>query len=192
MAKLPSKVTAAIGGLAWRAHDLAELAHELFGRKRVVPAIVLTRSVMECSALVYLVHKKVEQALRAGAQKELDDFIVSCLSGNRNDPNDPRSPNVLTAIGHLEKELGADGFTKFYNVLSEFAHPNALGGFYAYAEFLDSERRLVFGHNRGLTKASDAAFGLAFALEVLIDFYDRTIARLPDVSELAVRSYPDT
>jgi hypothetical protein len=42
-----------------------------------------------------------------------------------------------------------------------------------------------------MTKAVDAAFGLVFALEILIEFYDRTIDLLPDVSALAARLYPD-
>ncbi len=188
-AKLPSKLLASVVSLVWRANDLAELSHELFERKRVVPGIILTRSVMECAALVYLIHRKTTQAVDAQALGALDAFLISCIAGSRTMETDPQAPSVLTAIDHLEKEPGAEGFRGFYDSFSEFAHPNALGAFYAYARYENEDRSLSFGHNQGLTRSGDVAFGLVFALEILIEFYDRTLELLPDVSRIAEREY---
>jgi hypothetical protein len=112
----------------------------------------------------------------------LDDFLVRCLSGNRLESGDPKALNVLTAIQALDKEPGAERYEEFYAVLCEFTHPNALGTFYAYAEFDNATRRISFGHNRGLSKGEDIAFAVVFALEVVIAF----IARIQDCTPTLV------
>jgi hypothetical protein len=75
-AKLPTKVAAVAGALAWRAHDFATLCCDLFVQRRVIPAAVIARSLMETTALVYLVHKKAAQATRDRRIDGLDDFLV--------------------------------------------------------------------------------------------------------------------
>src|SRR5262245_17902083 len=59
--KLPSKLVAVIGALAWRGHDFATLACDLLNQQRIVPGAVISRSLMETTALVYLVWKKTNQ-----------------------------------------------------------------------------------------------------------------------------------
>ncbi len=190
--KIPSRVMAVIGTLAHRARDFGELSCELFERNKVIPAIVLTRALMETTALLYLTQKKMSQALKTKSLDQLDDFLVKCLSGNRIDPAEPESPNVLTAIQHLDKENGCERYADFYNSLCEFAHPNSLGTFYAYTEFDPHKLKLSFGENKGLTKAEDAAFSTVFALEVIIEFYDKAVAAIPDLKDLSEKLFDDT
>jgi len=188
--KIATKFAAAAGALAWRAHDFATLACELFDAKRIIPGAVIARSLMETVALTYVVHKKAAMALATRNLQLLDQFLVRCLSGNRLGAGDPESPNVLAAIDLLEKEPGCDRFKDFYAVLCEFAHPNALGAFYACADFDDSGRSVSFGHNRGLTKSEDAAFAVVFALEVLLEFIKKIEELIPSLVALAIDLYP--
>lgn len=184
-AKLPSKLIAVAGSLAWRAHDFATLSLDLFESNRIIPGAVIARSLMETTALLYTVHKRTKDALATGHVEALDEFLVRCMSGNRLRTGEPESPNVLTAIQSLENENGAEGYLKFYESLCEFAHPNALGTFYAYASFHDASRMLVFGHNRGMTQGDDLSFAVVFALEVLLEFLTKLVDLLPPVTKLA-------
>lgn len=158
MVKVPTKLAAVEGSLLWRAHDFAVLACDLFQQKRIVPGAVIARSLMETTALFYLVQKKTTQALDQKKLDHLDAFLILCMSGNRLAKGDPRSPNILTAIQAVDKEPGCDRYADFYAGLSEFAHPNALGSFYAYSSFDSESRTTEFGHNRGLTRGKDLAF----------------------------------
>lgn len=188
-AKIPSKLAAVGGSLAWRAHDFAALACELFERNRVIPRAVVTRSLMETTALIYLIHKKTVQAISAKDLVPLDEFLVRCMSGSRLGNGDPNAPNVLTAIQALDKEPGCDKYADFYASLCEFAHPNALGSFYAYSSFDSQSRAVWFGQNRSLTNCGDVAFAVVFALEVLLEFLKRLGEAMPMIVQLATDAY---
>ncbi len=189
--KIPTKLAAVEGSLSWRAHDFAALACDLFERKRVVPGAVIARSLMETTALFYLVQRKATQALAQRNLRDLDAFLIRCMSGNRLAKGDPDSPNILTAIQAIDKEPGCEKYADFYASLSEFAHPNALGSFYAYSSFDSASRAIWFGRNRGLTRGEDLAFAVVFALEVLAEFMARAKAAMPAVVELAKETYAD-
>jgi hypothetical protein len=190
-AKMPSKLAAVTGSLAWRAHDFAVLASDLFERKRVVPGAVIARSLMETTALFYFVQKKMAKAVSEKNLILLDDFLVRCMSGNRLGNGEPDAPNILTAIQALDKEPGCDRYADFYSSLCEFAHPNALGSFYAYSSFDIESRAVWFGHNRGLTRGGDVAFAVVFALEILLEFQRRVKEMMPRVLQLAKEAYPN-
>ncbi len=180
-----------MGSLAWRAHDFGDLSHELFVRKRVVPAIVLTRALMETTALLHLVYRKINQAINNQELGELDEFLVKCMSGNRLNSTEPDSPNILTAINHLEGEDGCEAYLNFYNSLCEFVHPNSLGTFYAYSSYSSRDRLLSFGQNKGITEGNDVAFIAVFALEVFIEFFDRISSLIPKINELSILLYKE-
>src|SRR5258706_10143551 len=110
---IPSKFEAVVGSLAWRAHDFATLASDLLTAGRVIPGAVITRSLMETTALVYCVHKKTKRALTDLHLEELDSFLVRCMSGDRLNKGEPESPNVLTLIQSLDKEPGCDQYADF-------------------------------------------------------------------------------
>ena len=119
----------------------------------------------------------------------LDDFLVRCMSGSRLGNGDPHSPNVLTAIQALNKGPGCEKYADFYASLCEFAHPNALGSFYAYSSFDSQSRTVLFGQNRGLTNGGDVAFAVVFALEVLLEFLKRLGEAMPMIVQLATDAY---
>jgi hypothetical protein len=189
--KLPSKAMSVIGSLAYRAKDLSELSCELFERKKIVPAVVLTRALMETTALLYLTQKKIAQSLETEDITELDEFLIKCMSGNRINPSEPDSINIMTAIQHLDREAGCERYADFYNTLCEFSHPNSLGTFSAYTKFNPEDYSLSFGENKGLTRANDVAFATVFALEIIIEFYDRAVAMIPRINELSKKIYRD-
>jgi hypothetical protein len=113
------------------------------------------------------------------------------MSGNRLGKGEPESPNVLTAIQALDKESGCDRYADFYASLCEFAHPNALGSFYAYSSFDSNSRAVFFGHNSGLTKGRAVAFGVVFALEVLLEFLPKIREISSSILELQKELYPE-
>lgn len=189
LGKIPFKLMGVIGGLGHRAADFSQLIVELSQKDKTIPSIVLTRSLMETTALLYLTHKKLLKCIESESIAELDNFLIRCMAGNRTNPGDPDSPNVLTAIDHIDKEQGCENYAEFYNALSEFAHPNSMGTFYAYVRFNDSKHTLDFGENMGLTNVNDAAFSAVFALEVFIEFYQRCIDMIPKLQKLSKKKY---
>jgi hypothetical protein len=191
-AKIPSKLEAVAESLAWRGHDFATLASDLFESDRVIPGAVIARSLMETAALMFVVLRKTQRALLNGTLLDLDTFLVRCMSGNRLGKGELDAPSVMTAIETVEKEPGCDSYATFYASLCEFAHPNALGSFYAYSQFHDLSRTTFFGINSGLTKSNDVAFTVVFALEVMIDTLRKLRETIPAVIKLAQSSYPES
>ncbi len=183
--KMPSKLMAVVGALGSRAEDFAEVCHDLFKKERTVPAAVITRALMETTALLYLLHKKLKKSLDEKNIIILDEFLILCMDGSRVDSSKPQAPNILTAIQHLDKEPGCDQYLRFYESLCEFAHPNSLGTIYAYAYFSSMDRSLTFRRNAGLTKTNVIAFSAVFALEIFLEFYDRIISLIPSMTELS-------
>lgn len=190
-AKIPSKLAGVVGSLSWRAHDFSSLACELFERDRVISGAVIARALMETTALIYLTHRKIKQTLSERNLSILDDYLITCMSGNRLSDSDPKSLHILTAIDKLDKEPGCDSYRRFYDSLCEFAHPNALGSFYAYTKFDNETRKIDFGLNRGLTKGDDVAFTVIFALEVLLEFVQRIDDMTPELITLSKDMYPN-
>jgi hypothetical protein len=146
---------------------------------------------METTALFYLVYRKTERAVSERNLVLLDDFLVRCMSGNRLGSGEPDAPNVLTAIQALDKEPGCDRYAYFYASFCEFAHPNALGSFYAYSSFDNESRAIRFGHNCGLTNGGDVAFGVVFALEILLEFQKRAREITQRSCKLSKEAYPN-
>lgn len=137
--KLPFKALSIRELLIHRVSPLATAAVDLFERDQVIPAVVLTRAVVETVAVLYYFYERLRRFLDDKNTSELDDFLMSCLFGSRNNPNPdwPASINVLTFVNHVEKTI--PGFRAIYDSLCEQTHPNWAGTLGAFGQF-DWER----------------------------------------------------
>jgi hypothetical protein len=127
--------------------DLAHGAEVFFFEERLVPACTLTRSVVETVALLYSVWKKLKLQTENADLCASHTLLMSAVFGRRDKGGDwpNRSMNVLTAIGHLDKQF--PGFQSEYDRLSEYLHLGLAGGYGAYVRTEGSGLRAHFGEN---------------------------------------------
>jgi hypothetical protein len=149
ISKTAPKAYAIHAGLLHRTADLAEAAIGLYKRLENLPAHVLTRSVLETSALLYYFWCTLEKAVESKEAKEADDILMRMVFGARNTEEEMQAVNILTAVDTLDKD--ARGVRAMYDYLCEVAHPSWMGnvGHYggagesSYALYLDKEHEVV-------------------------------------------------
>lgn len=130
-----------------RVVDLAESAEAFFLQGRLLPGCTLTRSTVETVAIQYAVWKRLGALTDASDAEGIHSLLMCVVLGRRDKGDDwpTKSMNVLTAIGHLDKQF--PGFRCEYDRLSEYVHPGLAGGYGMYVR-TDGERlRSYFGQN---------------------------------------------
>ena len=141
--KLPFKAQAIRELLLHRTAALASATVDLFEQNRVIPAVVLTRCIVETLAVLFDFHERLERFLKDEPKDTcvLDQFLVRCLMGSRNnpDPGMPKSVNILSLVDRIEKTV--PGFRAVYDALCEAAHPNWAGTFGAFGRGIGGTTR---------------------------------------------------
>lgn len=168
--------------LAYRLVDLADAALDMFKGGRLVPGCTLTRSVMETVAAVHLLRKRISAVETVEKLEEVLVFLLQATFGSRDGSTNYDALNVLTLIGHLDKQY------KFcqdeYDHLSEYAHPNLKGGFMAYTKIDKETFSAELGLNpAGVPLGSFGLGGLDLILQVALDEFK--------TMEEAVEGYED-
>ncbi len=139
--KLPFKAYTLAGVLVHRITDLGNATCQLYDLNKIVPAFIITRSIMETVAMLFWLHKRVKTVVESKTVGEIDHFLMRALFGSREISDDLPTPyNVLTAIDELVKEISS--YRRAYDSLSEFLHPNFSGVHGSYAK-LDMDRYWV-------------------------------------------------
>lgn len=158
--------------LLLRLIDLSSSAIDLFKQDRLVPGCTLTRSFYETLAQVYYFQKKVKGIASIDQLAEVTEVVVRAAWGSKDGSTEQEAIQVLTAIGHVEKEF--PGFKGEYEHLCEYAHPNMKGGLGAYVKIEIPEYSVTFGRNP--SQLPIEAFGLGaldIALELALIIFDR-------------------
>lgn len=154
--KLPYKASSFREVLIHRVSDLADVAVDLYESNRLVPAFVITRAVVETTAVVYWLHQKSQEFIEKQDENTFDEFLMKGMLGSKDKTTKYESYNVLTAVDHLDKEF--PGLRDMYNTLCEFTHPNWSGVMGSYS-IVEKEKYLLHlgkGHHE-----PPLAFGLA-------------------------------
>jgi len=121
-------------GLLHRTADLSRAVIDLYKQNNYLPAIVLTRSLLETFALFHYFIKKLDGAVDSGRIGEFDDTLMRLFLGARDAEDDIKPVNVLTVIDKLNRNV--EGFREMYDAFCEVAHPNWMGavGYYGRTE----------------------------------------------------------
>lgn len=172
--QVPFRVICLRDILLHRVVHLSDEALELYKRGADIPSIILVRAAMETSAVLYLLSKKISEALDGADGSALEEFIEKATIGSRNEDTEIESINILTALGHLSKKY--EHVRDFYNDMSEFCHPNFAGLLGSYTKLSDDKTKLLLGSELN----SPAEFGI-FPLNVTIlitdAYYDEVRAQ---------------
>lgn len=138
--KLPFKAASLREVLIHRQSDLADTAMDLYRSNQLVPAFIMTRSLIETTALLHSLHIKTDEFLKTKEEKQYDEFLMRGIFGSRDGTTSKESFNILTAIDRMNREF--DGLRGMYDTLCEYTHPNYSGVMGSYSR-LDREKHLL-------------------------------------------------
>ena len=188
IAKIPFKVITIRELIIWRVSDLSESAIRLIENFSIVGAITVIRAIIESVSLIYYLLSKVENSIENQSIKGIDDDLMKLLMGGRLPESKTQSINVLTLVDHLNKV--APGVRKYYDELSEFAHPNWSGSFGCYGTINEKEIKLELGILKDLESYPyDIALNALIAsLETFRIFYNNLAEQIPEFSKLCEES----
>jgi hypothetical protein len=175
-AKIPFIVLGYSGALLHRVAELADSSVELYGKpKRTISAILLARAVMETTAMLYVLHRRVAEAVTKRSTSELREYLDTNIFGWRTEGEDnlPKMPNILGAIDQVDKHLLEGRYRRTYEGLSEYCHPNCAGVHMAYVKLDKINRRAHVGAE--FTKIdTEAQLGaLLSCLHIATDAYEK-------------------
>ncbi|CAM5262119.1 MULTISPECIES: hypothetical protein [Streptomyces] len=132
---------------AWRSADLLADTLDSLTRWRIASGAVTARAVIEEAGALVQEHRAVVEGWEVGkaaaegsverpalVREALDPVLLKAGFGSRmeNSHADLQATNVLTLVKKLTRETGEDRFPKWYDLLSDAAHP-AFGARIAYA-----------------------------------------------------------
>ena len=120
--------------LAKRIYELAQAAFNLFAENKIIPAIILTRSVVETSACLEYLYEGINSSLSDKSTEKLEKILMKMFIGTKNDPEVVDPIHLMDIIRKVDKKY--DGFLFSYEELSEFCHPNWAGCIGSYSEIM--------------------------------------------------------
>jgi hypothetical protein len=178
--KLPFKALSLRELLIHRVAELSGPAVDLFEQRKIVAAVVMTRSVVETVAVTYALHRALSRFAQSRDSYSLDLFLTQTLMGARWSDWKHRSTNILTLIQHVEKEV--PGFEASYNALSEIAHPNWSGMLGSFGQFDQATLELRLGARPASTAFASGANALSGSLLIFNHFYNDMIPMLHEIN----------
>lgn len=183
--KLPFKALAIRELLLHRTAALAKAAVALFEKGAVIPAVILTRSIVETLAVLFEFHERLQHFLKEETKDHhaLDEFLMRCLMGSRNhrDTNMPTATNILTLIDRVEKT--APGFRSVYDSLCEYAHPNWAGTFGAFGNAVSETTELELGPQTRIPAYSAGLSTLSGSLIAFEHYYQESGALVRQLND---------
>jgi len=172
------RAACAAAALLWRAEELGRSARDLLNGRDAGSALVLARALVETAAALWYLMRLLERNA-GGIEPDCGDKVARLLVGSKGDDEMPDAINVLTMLGHAEKDVPQ--VKAAYAALCEFAHPNWAGTGLVYS-WIDADARTThFGtlhRGHGLARERCAAV-LVPVLAMARAGYGRLVAALP-------------
>ena len=159
-AKIPFKAIVYRETLIWRTEEFARCACDLYQRKDIGSAIVLTRVVTENAAAIWYLMQLIRDANDTSHVKGLDERIMKLLMGSRSNDELPDAVNVLTMLKKAEKSIPGIGILSAYDSLSEFAHPNWSGTSLLYSR---NDHDKILTHLGKNVRSAESPLGLGLS-----------------------------
>jgi hypothetical protein len=153
---------------------LSSAAVDLFQQKRVIPAVILTRAIVETVAVMFTFHERLDHFLKNNSEDigAIDDFLMRCLVGARDNPEMPTPTNILTFVDGVAKNF--PGFRSVYDGLSECAHPNWAGTFGEFGQIDKEKFEIKLGPAERSTAYKIGLAALSGSLMIFDRYYDNS------------------
>lgn len=174
--RLPFKALVYRAALSWRMAELSRGAFESFENNQIARAILLTRAAVETGAGLWYLGAKLDAAVKAGAEGDINDYLMKLMMGSRTNPEMPSAISVLTFVARVEKDV--EGFSQQYDLLSEYSHPNWAGTARLYSKPDATNLWTDFGRNiRGIAPPKKVGI---INLSVALMFFELSYNRVGD------------
>lgn len=129
----------------WRITDLLEQSLSLYKQGHVLGARILLRSCFEMLATIIYLNQRIQQLLQGVIDFHLFSRDTTQLAlGSRNGSTESVAINVLKMLDRADKTYS--GLRKFYDTLSESAHPNFEGMVWGYSKVDHNEYETKFSN----------------------------------------------
>ena len=183
------KVISLQENLVRRQAELSEIACNMFASSKELPGLLITRSIMETTAILFFLKEKVEAAINSRSRQHFDTELLHLLNGFGITVEDSlelkfsKFSNIKFAIDRLEGWI--KGFRWQYDAVCELTHPEG----YPQAEpspGATSEE----DEGKPSRPGNDFAFlvgvnALTHSLTLAVTIYDDLVDMLPRFVELS-------
>lgn len=167
--KLPFKAVSIRELSIHRIAAIANVAVNLLEKEHIVPGVILTRAVVETTAIIFVLCEWLDQFNTDHDVDKLDNVLMNCMLGSRNNTG-PRT--AVSIISHIEKvDRVVTGFKSGYESLCEYTHPNWAGTLGTYGKINKSDLELILGQNDRRNGKVIGASNLVSALDLYILYY---------------------
>ena len=179
-AKIPFKAMDYREALYYRTEELARISCELYDRKELASAALLTRACLENVAAMWYLKENIQKVIDKEEVGDIDDILMRLLHGSKNDITCLEAINVLTFINTLSKDLHE--FKKNYESLCEYSHPNWAGTAFLYSQPNTEKIWTDFGKNVRNTESVSIVglVNLNVALSIFEHSYNLIGEMMPD------------
>ena len=169
-----------------RVCDLVEGIALAWEHKKPAMAFILNRAIMENTALLYDIVRKLQKHLKDKNFQEIDDLIIGTLFASRLENPRFKATSILTIVNRINKEI--PGFQDVYDLLSEITHPNHDGVLGLYGKIDDDGHTCRIGTEIGVTKSSinRSLLALVGHLNLLVIALDLLNDEYKSLAELAM------
>ncbi len=182
------KVVTLQENLVRRQAELSEIACTLFSSSKELPGLLITRSIMETTAILFFLKEKVEAAISSRTKQHFDAELLFLLQGFGISVEDSmelkfsKFSNIKFAIDSLEDWIR--GFRWQYDAVCELTHPES------YSGPEPAESKTGDAGQETSPPGNDFAFlvginALTHALTLSVTIYDDLVDLLPKFAELS-------
>ena len=143
--KYPYKLMYFLNALNLRMKECSQSAVILLEIELTLPALVLIRTMMENTALLYDAYKLVKTTIDSDEfNKGTDAKLMQLLFANQYPKESCEFSDLemrATRIGALNSQVDVEfpGWKEYYGKLCEFVHPNSDGVICSYSELIEKE-----------------------------------------------------
>lgn len=183
-AKIPFKVHSLREALYHRVSNLSDVTLNLLLKSEYVPSLILIRSIMECTAVMFYLDKFVRKCISDNKIGDFDDRVMKLIFGSKDGTTSLQAMNILTIIDHWNKDTPI--IRQIYDDLSEFAHPNWSGVDGSYVKI---DKKRLIARFKKITDKNSKPYELALvafdsSIRSFIYFYDGIAEFLKKFAEL--------
>jgi hypothetical protein len=168
--KLPFKALSVRELLIHRVSALATAAVGHLEQGNALPAIILTRAIVETTAVLFCLARAIEEFLETKDAQKLDKFLMQSIVGARWPDYPVQATNVLNLIDKVSKTIPE--YRSSYDSLSEYAHPNWSGLLGIFGRIDQDKHELFLGFRDDSPAMLAGASVLAATLDVFKHYYN--------------------
>lgn len=118
--------------ILYRVVDIAENTIPLWRNGKIIPVIILSRSLMETVSAAYWLICRISRHMDAGNWEYIDEDIMRLSFSSSTVDKLPNPVNILNFIDVVNKSI--PGWRNAYDIMSQSVHPNSDGTIFAYSE----------------------------------------------------------